>query len=257
MKEVQRIISDSRDEIAEAKNAMIQANLRLVISIAKRYVGKGLSFPDLIQEGNIGLIKAVDKFDYQRGCRFSTYATWWIKQTIRRALADHSRMIRIPVHMGEMIGKITKATRELLQELGHEPSPEDISERIKLPAKKVEMMLKMSRDPISLDTLIGTEEGNSLSDFIEDTTSPSPSAALIRDGLKNQLDKVLRSLDLKEERILRRRFGIDEDSHDTLEKLGQEFGVTRERIRQIEVNALKKLQQVCRSGELRIFAEGH
>jgi RNA polymerase primary sigma factor len=220
-------------------------------------VGKGLSFPDLIQEGNIGLIKAVDKFDYQRGCRFSTYATWWIQQTIRRALADHSRMIRIPVHMGEMIGKITKATRELLQELGHEPSPEDIAERIKLPARKVGMMLKISRDPISLDTLIGAQDGNELSDFIEDKTIPSPIEALIRDGLKKQLDKVLSSLDSKEERIIRSRFGIGEDSHDTLEKLGQEFDVTRERIRQIEVKAIKKLQHFCRSSELRIFAEGH
>ncbi|HAM49549.1 MAG TPA: RNA polymerase sigma factor RpoD [Nitrospiraceae bacterium] len=257
MKSVSLIISDIRNEIGEAKNAMIQANLRLVVSIAKKYIGKGLSFSDLIQEGNIGLIRAVDKFEYKRGFKFSTYATWWIRQGITRALADHSRMIRIPVHMGEVLCKVVKAARELVQELGHEPSPEDISERIKLSAEKVGRILKMSREPISLDNLIGAEEGNQLSNFIEDKGSPLPIEALISDGLKRQIDNVLSSLDSKEERIIRRRFGIGEDSQDTLEKLGQEFGVTRERIRQIEVNAIKKLKHFSLNGELRIFAEGH
>jgi RNA polymerase primary sigma factor len=255
MKHIVKIFDACVGEISDAKKAMVEANLRLVISIAKRYMGKGLNFPDLIQEGNIGLMRAVDKFEYQRGYKFSTYATWWVRQTITRALTDQSRTIRIPVHMGEVIARVSRVTRELVQELGCEPLPEEIASRINMPLAKVKTILKVSKEPVSLETPIGEEEDSHLGDLIEDKSTPSPLERTVYNDLRNKVEHLLYTLSPKEAKILRRRFGIGEDSTRTLEELGQEFDVTRERIRQIEVKAIRKLKHPSRSGHLRAFLE--
>jgi RNA polymerase primary sigma factor len=255
MKKALYILIEEEREIDAAKNKLTEANLRLVISIAKRYIGKGLGFSDLIQEGNIGLMRAVDKFEYRRGYKFSTYATWWIRQSITRALADQSRTIRIPVHMVESINRMTKTIRELVQEKGKEPSPEETAEKMKLPAEKVRGMLKISKEPISLETPVGEEDDSHLSDFIEDKTTLSPLDIAILEDMKKNIDKVLASLTPKEQSIIRKRFGIGDELPHTLEDVGLEFEVTRERIRQIEVKAIRKLRHPSRSRWLRAFIE--
>lgn len=247
------LLNEAEKNVIEAKKALIEANLRLVISIAKKYIGKGLSFSDLIQEGNIGLMRACDKFEYQRGYKFSTYATWWVRQAITRALADQSRTIRIPVHMVETMNRITKIARELVQELGREPVPEEIAYKTGIPVEKVKTILKISREPISLETPIGDEEDSHLGDFIEDKSVESPLNAAIQSDLKDQIDKALCTLNPKEEKILRKRFGLGEDAPATLEEVGKEFNVTRERIRQIEVSAIRKLRHPSRTKWLKAF----
>ncbi|HMU56151.1 MAG TPA: RNA polymerase sigma factor RpoD [Nitrospira sp.] len=255
VKDAVKHLDVAEEKVKRGKAELVEANLRLVVSIAKKYTNRGLQFLDLIQEGNIGLMKAVDKFEYKRGYKFSTYATWWIRQAITRAIADQARTIRIPVHMIETINKLIRTSRHLVQKLGREPTPEEIAERMDLPLDKVRKILKIAREPISLETPIGEEEDSHLGDFIEDKKAISPLEAAIRYDLQRQINSALETLTPREEKVLRKRFGIGEATDHTLEEVGQDFEVTRERIRQIEAKALRKLRHPSRSKKLRSFVE--
>jgi RNA polymerase primary sigma factor len=255
IKEINRRMSLGEAKARRAKKDMVEANLRLVISIAKKYTNRGLQFLDLIQEGNIGLMKAVDKFEYRRGYKFSTYATWWIRQAITRSIADQARTIRIPVHMIETINKLSRVSRQMLQEMGREPTPEELGERMEMPEDKVRRVLKIAKEPISMETPIGDDEDSHLGDFIEDSTIGSPIELATGEGLKEATKDVLGGLTAREAKVLRMRFGIDMNTDHTLEEVGKQFDVTRERIRQIEAKALRKLRHPSRSEHLRSFLD--